>query len=162
MNNKTININFQQIAKGSQLHDEDLLLLESALLATETSYAPYSNFFVGAAIRLENLTEIIVGSNQENASYPCGICAERTAIHQANIRYPKYIISAMAVVVKNETKHVPSPCGFCRQVMSEQEIRNKNPIKLILGHPNRECYIFQSCSALLPFAFQPEHLNSIL
>ena len=120
MNNKTFNINFQLIAKGSQMHETDKILLESALLATETSYAPYSNFFVGAAIKLENLNEIIVGSNQENASYPCGICAERTAIHQASIRFPHHIISAIAVVVKNETKHVPSPCGFCRQVMSEQ------------------------------------------
>ncbi|MBK7881186.1 MAG: cytidine deaminase [Saprospiraceae bacterium] len=156
---KNCTINFEVVSHGSKLNEEDFQLLESALYATETSYAPYSNYFVGAAIRLENISEIILGSNQENASYPCGICAERTAIHQANVRYPNHIISTVAVVVKNETKYTPSPCGYCRQVLAEQEIRNKKPIRLILGHPNRLCHIFSNCTDLLPLAFQPNHLD---
>ena len=138
-----------------ELSAEEQKLTESALEATHRSYAPYSNFHVGAAVLLEN-DVIVTGTNQENVAYPSGLCAERTALFYANSQYPDVAIKALAIVGCSQhegTNHTPiSPCGACRQVMIETEKRFGKPIKLLLCGAE-EVYVCESASSLLPLSF---------
>ncbi len=135
-------------------------ILEVAYSSSQLAYAPYSNFKVGAAVLLSN-NEIITGFNQENASYPCGICAERNALYSSIATYPKEQILILAIsCFSQDLKKLPStPCGLCRQVMNEIEINNKKEIELILGHPHGQIITFNTCKDLLPFGFTPDNLN---
>jgi cytidine deaminase len=143
------------------LDKTDIDLLEKANQACNNAYAPYSNFYVGAAILLANGT-IILGSNQENAAYPSGLCAERTAIFAASSNHPAQPIIAVAVAAgkKSSSVHTPvSPCGACRQVILEYEVKQQTPIRIILQGENNKIYISPSMSNLLPIQFSVDQLK---
>ncbi|MEA4948627.1 MAG: cytidine deaminase [Petrimonas sp.] len=129
-------------------------LIERAKQATKNAYARYSNFKVGAALLLEN-GEIITGNNQENAAYPSGLCAERTAVFFANANYPDRKIVALAVAACSTgkfTKEVITPCGACRQVLLEVEARYKTPMKILM-YSEEGIYVVDSIKDLLPLSF---------
>ena len=138
-----------------ELSDADRQLIDTARQATYRSYAPYSHFSVGAAVRLVN-GEIVSGSNQENAAYPSGICAERTALFYANAQYPDLPVEALAIAARNTQgeflPHPISPCGACRQVMLETEQRHAHPMRILL-YGTRQIYEVKQVGDLLPFAF---------
>lgn len=146
-------------------HDElvepDKNLVDTAIKVCSNAYAPYSNFQVGAAVLLEN-GEIITGTNQENAAYPSGLCAERVAIFYANAQYPKVAVKAIAIAAKNEDGLIPNPvapCGACRQVMLETELRFKsNFYTLLIG--KEHVYKIEKVKDLLPLCFTGEELKS--
>jgi cytidine deaminase len=145
----------------SSLPVKDAELLEAALSATQHAYAPYSSFKVGAAARLANGI-IITGSNQENASYPVGICAERVLLGNAAVQYPGIAIESMAITYrtnKRASDSPVSPCGMCRQAMVEFESRVNSSIRLILGGEQGEVLVTDSALQLLPFAFGNQHLH---
>ncbi|HHW81477.1 MAG TPA: cytidine deaminase [Bacteroidales bacterium] len=135
-------------------------LIDAAKEATSNAYAPYSKFHVGAALLLEN-GKIITGNNQENAAYPSGLCAERTAVFYANAQYPDQKIEALAVAAfYNEkfTDDLISPCGSCRQVLLEVESRYNSPVKIML-YKNGEVYVAESMSSLMPLSFTKDALE---
>jgi cytidine deaminase len=132
----------------------DSALLREAIEATKNAYAPYSKFNVGAAVLLDN-GEIIHGSNQENAAYPSGLCAERVALFYANSRYPNVAIKAIAInstVNGKENNDPVYPCGDCRQVLLECENRFGKPIKVIMGSASK-IQVVHSIKDLLPLCF---------
>lgn len=137
------------------LPKEAILLMRKAFEARENAYAPYSNFNVGAALLLDN-GEIITGNNQENASYPSGLCAERTAIYYAGSQYPKAKIIRMAISAgsKNNktTKPIP-PCGACRQAIAEYEIKQDTPIEIYFMGETGKVAKSNSLANLLPLGF---------
>ena len=147
----------------SELGKKDATLLEKARTVTSEAYAPYSNFHVGAAAILTN-EETITGTNQENASFPVGICAERSLLATAASLFPGQAIDTIAVSYDNKNNNTESdrpisPCGMCRQSLQEYEIRVKKPIRLILGGQTGKIIIINSASQLLPFGFTPEELK---
>lgn len=159
--NKQLTINYSMY-EFAELTPEDCELVERAMQMTEVSYAPYSNFHVGAALRLENGV-IVGGCNQENAVYPAGLCAERVAVFSSQAQYPNTKILSLAISARNtegEFVTTPvSPCGSCRQVILEQEMRYNQPIRILLVGQNG-IFIFNSIKDLLPFAFSEESLGS--
>lgn len=154
MSIKEIKIKIVEYNSIKELNQEDKALINSAKIATDTAYSPYSNFSVGAAVLLEN-GEIITGNNQENAAYPSGLCAERVALFYANSKFPNIAVKSIAIVAKNNNKFnsipVP-PCGACRQVMLETEMRFKKPIKVIL-FGEKKIQIINKVTDLLPLDF---------
>jgi len=151
---------YKEFESEEELLPADRELLEHARKASETSYAPYSNFCVGAAVRLSN-GEIIRGSNQENAAYPSGLCAERVALFHTSSNFPGQEIVQIAVTAKraNETDFLPvTPCGGCRQVMVEYENKQNTPIEVIMRSGENSWIKTQSCKILLPFGFD---INSL-
>lgn len=152
---KKFEFDYEEFDNKQEMHSEDLALLNAAYEAVETAYAPYSKFKVGAAARLSN-GQIIIGSNQESASYPVGICAERTLLNSIGSQHPNETITAMAVsYIPNgaESDHPLSPCGMCRQSLLDYEIRYKAPIKLILAGKTGKIMIIPSADYILPFGF---------
>ena len=144
----------------SQLTEQDAWLLREARAVTEQAYAPYSNFHVGAVAILEN-GEVVAGTNQENASYPVGICAERVLLGSVATMHPKVPIKSIAISYNSEevkSDHPISPCGMCRQALLEYETRLKKPIRLILGGMEGKVFIIKTASLLLPFAFTSNEL----
>ncbi|QWX85726.1 cytidine deaminase [Cellulophaga sp. HaHaR_3_176] len=132
----------------------------SAVEARKNAYAPYSNFQVGAAVLLEN-GEVVIGSNQENAAYPSGLCAERVAIYHASAKYPNVIIKAVAISATSKNYVVDSPaapCGNCRQSMIEYEQKQKLPIKILLMGEKGEVLKIDSLLDILPLAFNSSFL----
>ena len=130
-------------------------LMQEAAEVRENAYAPYSNFKVGAAILLEN-EEIVVGSNQENASYPSGLCAERTAIYAAGAKYPNSRILKIAITAKSLRHKVISPvppCGACRQALVEYEVKQEEPIELYFMGETGKVVKAESIKDLLPLVF---------
>lgn len=130
-------------------------LVEAAEAISLQAYAPYSHFQVGAALRLAD-GAIVSGNNQENAAYPSGLCAERTALFYAGAQYPDTPIEALAVVARPMSTDLfieVAPCGSCRQVMLESENRQTQPITLILQGPQGSFRVLPSVSVLLPFSF---------
>lgn len=142
MNRSTFTIEYN-VTTRDRLNPADAELMEKAIQAAGKAYAPYSKFRVGAAIRLEN-GRILTGNNQENASFPAGICAERVVVFYAHANYPESTIRSIAVTA--------SPCGVCRQVLLESEKRAGVPIRVLLANGN-EVRIFNSVKDLLPFGF---------
>src|SRR4026209_1019659 len=139
----------------SDLDKADILLLSKARSVTTQAYAPYSNFFVGAAAILET-GETVVGTNQENASYPVGICAERVLLGNAAIMHPNIAIDTMAISYDSKTlksDHPISPRGMYRQALVEYETRTTKPIRLVLSGQRGKVIIVNTVSSLLPFAF---------
>ena len=135
-------------------------LYELAYGAAREAYAPYSRFCVGAALLLEN-GEIVCGNNQENAAYPSGLCAERTALFYAGARFPDVPVAVLAIAALKAGKRTDSvtPCGACRQVMLEMERRHGRPIRVMLCG-EKEVYEFACVADLLPFSFSDEDLVS--
>mgnify|MGYP000462889161 CR=1 FL=1 len=135
-------------------------LMNKAIVAREKAYAPYSNFQVGSALLLDN-DEIITGSNQENASYPSGLCAERTAIYYANSQYPDAKILKMAITAgskRNKTTSPIPPCGACRQAIAEYEIKQDAPIEIYFMGEIGKVAKSNSLSNLLPLIFDKSFL----
>jgi cytidine deaminase len=160
MQDKKFEFNYQVYNDINELPEKDAWLLTEARAVTEQAYAPYSNFHVGAVAMLSN-GEIVAGTNQENASYPVGICAERVLLGNAATLYPKVSIETMAISYNSDTvksDHPISPCGMCRQALLEYETRVKNPIRLILGGMEGPIYVIDSSNLLLPFAFNSGEL----
>ncbi len=137
-----------------ELSADDRELVDSALKATDNAYAEYSHFYVGAALRLAN-GNIVIGANQENAAFPSGLCAERTAIFAAQANYPDQYVTALAIVARNDNgllEEPVSPCGACRQVILGIEDRYKKPIRIML-YGKRGVYCVSSIKDLLPLSF---------
>ncbi len=144
----------------SELEKSDIKLIEAAENIAPKSYAPYSEFHVGAAVLLSN-GEIVTGSNQENAVYPSGLCAERVAIFYANSKYPEIAVEAIAITAYSNSQFIEipvPPCGSCRQVLAETEQRFNKPIRVILSG-KKKVLIIEDALSLLPFNFQKEFLN---
>ena len=133
-------------------------LLDRAKAALAHSYAPYSQYRVGAAVLLGN-GEVLAGGNQENAAYPLCLCAERVVLSAAAAQFPEVHPQALAVVVAQGNEPA-TPCGACRQVIAEQEMRFSRDIALILRAANGPAYCFTSVKPLLPLAFTSEALNT--
>jgi len=147
--------------RDSDLANNDKELVERAKKVSKTAYAPYSQFYVGAAIRLSS-NQIIEGSNQENMAYPSGMCAERVAIYYANSFHSEETIETIAVTAFAkgfEVGHPVSPCGACRQSMAEYELKQKRPIRLIMTGESGEVYIAESIETVLPFMFNEIELK---
>lgn len=143
-----------------ELPEPDQQLVLAAREAAQNAFAPYSSFYVGAALRLAN-DLIIIGNNQENASFPTGLCAERVALFYAHASHPNIAVKAMAVSASNKTGLINgpiAPCGSCRQALIESEVRFKSPIRIILDG-NEKIQVFEKVECLLPFAFKPEALD---
>lgn len=138
----------------SELSDSDKKLIDLAKEATTRSYAPYSKFNVGAALLLSN-SEVITGSNQENAAFPSGTCAERTAIFYAHSQYPQEKVKKIAIAAYYEGGFLSdpiSPCGACRQAILEYEKLAGSPIEILL-YGDSEIYSLQGIKSLLPLQF---------
>lgn len=142
------------LCQTNELSEEDKRLVEIAKQSTDNSYSPYSQFKVGAAILLEN-GEIIQGANQENAAFSVTICAERSAIFAAQVKYPTIPIKSIAIAARNNegfTKEPVSPCGSCRQEMVEIETRYSRPIHILL-YGQKGVYMMDSIRNLMPLSF---------
>lgn len=140
---------------------DDLVLISRAEAALAHAYAPYSHFHVATAILLSN-GEIITGTNQENAAYPAGMCAERVALFAAAALHPGQTIRKMAVVARKSgaTQFTPATsCGSCRQVMLEYEQRQSHPYEVIMLERPGSWLHLSSASALLPFSFNKSNLS---
>jgi cytidine deaminase len=160
MNNCTINIRYASFPDESTLSSDDRNVLEAARAATSLAYAPYSKFKVGAAARLSD-DQVIRGSNQENASFPAGICAERVLLAALSTLGTDEFICVMAISYDGEglMNNKPlAPCGVCRQVMAEYEERIGRPFRLILSGMHGEVQVFETASALLPIRFSGTEL----
>lgn len=147
-----------------ELPGDDSRLMAAAVKARENAYAPYSGFRVGAAVQLAN-DEIVIGNNQENASYPSGLCAERVAVFQAGARFPGVAIKAIAISAASDKINVDrpaAPCGNCRQAIVEYEQRQAAGISLILMGASAPVYKCGSMADLLPFAFGSSNLKKDL
>lgn len=146
-------ITFQHYSTAEELTDLQRTLLQAAAEVAASAYAPYSNYQVGCALLMEN-GEVICGSNQENASFPAGTCAERSALFFAGSRYPGMRIVAAAVTTLFPAKDPVAPCGICRQALMEYEMRQEQPIELLMSHPGGRVYRSESISNILPVFFR--------
>ena len=152
--------NFKIFDSIDELNDELKVLFNEAKLVRESAYSEYSKFSVGAAVLLEN-GKILCGSNQENASYPSGLCAERTVLFYANSTYPDIKIKAIAIVAGSIDKineNPVAPCGSCRQVISEFQTKQNSDIELYFMGEKGEIIYTDSINNLLPFKFDKSFL----
>ena len=148
------------VLEPAELTEQEQQAMQLAQEAANDAYAPYSNFLVGAALLLEDGT-LFKGSNQENAAYPSGLCAERTALFALSAHHPNKKIKLLAVTARrrNETSFLPAmPCGACRQVMGEYEHKQQEDIPVLLHAPDGKFYRFQKMADLLPFQFTKDNL----
>lgn len=152
---KNLTISYKEFDNWKELSADDIELVEKAFDVSKDAYAPYSKFYVGASLRMEDKS-IILGSNQENIAYPSGLCAERVALFCAGAIYPNLKVKKICVVAKGDLipkENWVSPCGSCRQVMAESQNRQKEPIEIILVSQNNRVLVFHSVTDLLPFVF---------
>jgi cytidine deaminase len=143
------------VCQIEELTSEEQHLLQLAIEATDRSYAPYSEFHVGAAVRLGNGVEL-TGSNQENAAFPSGLCAERTALFYAGAQYPDIPVCMLAIAARGTdgelTEEPTGPCGACRQVIIESETRARKPIRILL-YGKKYVYVIEGIRPLMPLSF---------
>ena len=161
MKESKFEFNYKVYDSISELPEDQQWLLNEAREVTANAYAPYSNFQVGAIARLAN-GEIVAGSNQENASFPVGLCAERVLLASVSSLFPKIPIETIAISYRSDSvksDHPISPCGICRQSLQEYEGRVNHPVQLILGGMEGPVYVIDSASRLLPLAFTSEELR---
>lgn len=144
-----------KVCQVEELTAEEQHLVHLAIEATSRSYAPYSNFHVGAAVRLENGVEVI-GCNQENVAYPSGLCAERTALFSAGAQYPDTPVCMLAIAARGTdgelTDEPTGPCGSCRQVIIESETRAGQPIRILL-YGRKHTFVIEGIRPLMPLCF---------
>lgn len=143
-----------------ELQSEDQLMMQKAIEARKKAYAPYSKFTVGAAILLDN-GQVVQGSNQENAAYPSGLCAERVAIFYAGANYPNAKILKLFITASPEDRDLEEPippCGSCRQSIAEYEIKQEESIELYFMGGKGKIYQSDSLKNLLPFMFDKNYL----
>ena len=160
MKQQEIHFKYEVYNSIKGLIKKDASLLEQARNVTTQAYAPYSNFLVGAAAMLEN-GEIIHGTNQENASYPVGLCAERVLLSAISSLYPNTAIDTIAISYDNlngQSNRPISPCGICRQSLLEYESRMNHPIRLILSGMDGKVFIIPNAAMLLPLSFNSNDL----
>ena len=144
----------------TELPEDIQSLMKEAVEARDKAYAPYSKFNVGAALLLDN-GKVVTGSNQENASYPSGLCAERTAIYYAGAKYPEAQIVKMAITAASQNKKTTEPippCGACRQAIAEYEVKQNNPIVIYFMGETGKVVKSNSLANLLPFVFDKTSL----
>ena len=156
-------IKYHEITDFGVLSDCERMLMNKAIKISKSAYAPYSQFHVGAALILDN-NEIVLGNNQENASFPCGVCAERVALSTASTNYPGIKIKKIAITANSKNFNLTEPagpCGLCRQVLIEFESKQGCNIELLLFNDNKVIK-FASAKNLLPFYFQETQLKKIL
>ena len=150
-----------KVGSIDELSAQEREVVEAARKATANSYAVYSGFNVGAAVRLSDGT-VVSGTNQENAAYPSGLCAERTTLFWANSQYPDKAVEILAIAARTaegELERPITPCGACRQVILETEKRFKTPIRIIL-YGSKECYIIEDgIKTLMPLSFDSDFLE---
>jgi cytidine deaminase len=161
MKKETAGFQYEVYDDITDLNKDDADLLIKARAVTKQAYAPYSHFFVGAIAKLNN-GEMVAGTNQENASYPVGICAERVLLGNAATLYPGTGINTIAISYSSKdlkSDHPISPCGMCRQSLLEYETRTNQPIRLVLGGQEGKILVIKTASYLLPFAFTSEELK---
>jgi len=161
MKENKFEFNYTVFESIDELPEESKWLLNEAREITAQAYAPYSNFQVGAVAKLAN-GEIVAGSNQENASFPVGLCAERVLLASVSSLFPKVPVETIAISYKSDnvkSDHPISPCGICRQSLQEYEQRVDHKIKLILGGMTGPVYVIDTASRLLPLAFTSEELR---
>ena len=158
---KTIGLTIDVFENDQQLSTEDAMLLKMARDVSAKAYAPYSTFYVGAAALLTN-GKIVTGTNQENASFPAGICAEQVTLSAISSLFPDGEgIKTMAISYQGKgikSDHPISPCGVCRQALVEHEVRTKQNMRIILSGLEGEVYIISDAHSLLPLAFSPDEL----
>lgn len=155
MQEKKIDLHYKIYTSVAELKEEDQQLIDKAKKASLNAYAPYSQFRVGTAILLDN-QEIITANNQENTSYPEGLCAERTALFYASANFPKNTIKTIAIVGNNSLKITDkpiTPCGGCRQVMAEYESKQQSKIRVLMAGVEGEIIEVNGMDNLLPFRF---------
>jgi cytidine deaminase len=155
MKKRILSIEYTEYKHPSKLSKEDSTLITAAQQTSQDAYAPYSHFRVGAAVRLDN-GMIICGNNQENAAYPLGLCAERTALFAAMAQHPQQKIEAIAIFPHPENldgQTYAFPCGGCRQVLAQCQQRAENSIKIILATTAQPVLVFEGAEQLLPFPF---------
>lgn len=160
MRTKELRIFVYEYSSVWDLPEADQQLVLAAREAAQGAFAPYSGFFVGAALRLSD-GKIIIGNNQENAAFPTGLCAERVALFYAHASNPDKAVKALAVTAANKNGLIEgpvSPCGSCRQALIESEVRYGEPIRIILDG-KKKIQVFEDVGTLLPFAFKPESLD---
>lgn len=151
-----------KVKHDTDLTEDEKTLRDKAIEATHHSYSPYSHFSVGAAIQLSDGT-IVCGSNQENAAYPSGLCAERTAMFYANSSYPDKAIKRLCITARGTDGQLVSqpisPCGACRQSLLEAELRHDTDIEVML-YGSKQTYILRSVKDLLPLSFSQSDLEN--
>jgi cytidine deaminase len=155
MNKEVYQFTYEVFHSVDHLSEADAALVKQAREVTAVAYAPYSNFNVGAVARLAN-GEIVTGTNQENASYPVSICAERVLLSSAASMHQGIPIETMAISyhnIKGESNHPISPCGMCRQSLVEYEERVEQPIRLLLSGMDGKVFVIEKANALLPLSF---------
>mgnify|MGYP000391995619 CR=1 FL=1 len=151
---------FEEFDTIDELNSSDKSLLLAAREVTKIAYAPYSEFLVGAAAMLNN-GEVVKGTNQENASYPIGLCAERVLLAAASSIAPGQSIMTIAITYESDFVDASAPvapCGICRQSLLEFESRFDHPMRVLLAG-SHQIYEFESASLLLPLGFKPQHLG---
>jgi cytidine deaminase len=157
----THSFDYQIFESASELQLSDKELLDKAKDALSGSYAPYSRYHVGAAVKLAN-GMVFTGSNQENMSFPAGLCAERVAVFAAMSNYPDIPVAAIAISAVADDFEVSEPvppCGMCRQAIVEYEMKFNNKIRLILSGKTGHVLVFHGMGTLLPLAFQEKGLT---
>jgi len=160
VNNIRIEINLEVFEAISDLPSSIQTLMNKAHDARENAYAPYSHFKVGAALQLDS-GEIILGNNQENAAYPSGLCAERVAVFHAGATHPNAKVISMAITaksLKNELTTPVAPCGSCRQVLAEYEVKQNTPIAIYFMGETGKIVKSNSIKDLLPLIFDSTYL----
>lgn len=160
MQKKSYQLNYTQFEGMDELEVEDKELMLEAKAILETAYAPYSKFKVGCALLLEN-GKVVLGNNQENAAYPSGMCAERVAIWKASSDYPGIRVMKMAIAIKSSNQVVSrpvSPCGSCRQTLSEYEINQEKPMQVFFTGETGPIIMTESVLDLLPLHFDSSYL----
>jgi cytidine deaminase len=161
MKEKKFEFNYTVYDTIDELPKEQGDLLREARNVTSNAYAPYSNFRVGAVAKMAS-GKLVKGTNQENASYPVGMCAERVLLASVSSIYPNEIVETVAISYNSDevkSDHPISPCGICRQTLQEFEGRINHPIQLILGGMEGPVFVINSASLLLPLAFTSEALG---
>jgi cytidine deaminase len=156
----TITTQFTAYKEVNELPDDIQNIMKQAIAVRKNAYAPYSRFRVGVAILLDN-EKIVLGSNQENAAYPSGLCAERVAIFQAGAVYPQAKILKMAITAASDTNQTTTPippCGACRQSIAEYETKQDTPIQIYFMGELGDIYRSESLKNLLPFMFDKNFL----
>ena len=160
MDTGNIEISYKKYSTVNELPESDQVLIKDAKSLAKTAYAPYSGFRV-ASVALMSDGSIVRGTNQENASYPIGLCAERVMLAAASSVAPGQSIETIAITYESDTVDISAPvapCGICRQSLLEFESRFEQPMRVLLAG-NQEVFVFESASLLLPLGFKPHHLG---
>lgn len=154
MTTKEINISYLEYSSLDEMSSDDRALAEAAVDAMKGAYAPYSHFHVGAAVRLSN-GKIVTGANQENAAFPSGLCAERTAMFSASASYPDKCMTGIAIaggVLGKLGSNPATPCGACRQVMAQYQTKSGKPMSVIMVSSDK-IWKFEKVEDILPLIF---------